>query len=1187
MSTQPITPVFSPHTTPYPPQNEKKRKIDPPENELISYKKQKLDPATDTEMGEESNLDLASQTDNKLKFKAGIRKLNLTVIQKHFSSGKIKSTPPPLKDLIEKIIEKANQDKQSKKNPTQIQQFLPTGEQTKWNPKEQNGFHLAAYTITAEGTRNVARAHQQEVSATPDLQWKNNQHLDFFYRDNPREIYAITTDRTYQVLMPYTDYSWPHIFCRQYLNPNRISEFQCKTIFGKEAVVKKTYAIPQRLELLDGRDCIYTTITLPIRENSPLLELGAFKNTKGEKMHQDIGVQVQVSQIRVNRKLGLSDYSHFLHVVSKNFNQEIPLQVQNQFESLDYLKKIEDYPTITKLRNSLIKEIAKCLKDQTLTTCSFCPKYLADYIKEAKPCLTITYASAKCRLTQFPSLNEILLGISSHFPSLITLSYEEIEKKLREIRIKYASHTLSCSLIDCIEGEIRLEGKSYFRINKCFYFLSGDYLSLVHLDFRRNLKDLLLPPGHEGALELEWGGQKAHGNLTDTKLKGSGTNLTIAHLEKTKVAYVRKDGDRYFVEFSMLKGEILENKLIFSYQKQLETLLKSQKTITKLTLLNTLQIEPKLMEEIWAQLTKERNVLRKEKSKYFVSNPLSQEKRLSQVLIQHCDEYFARETEGSYNERYLYDKRNQGILYGPDNGSLVGDRVLPFGIEIFDVVKYTPETTYIYHIKEGFDLHVRDALSQLINAIELIHEAKYATAEKNVLDQWYHLAVNSEEGEYRKKLAKQIKSLGLEAFKNIFLNRKLVFVYAVLDSHDQELSLQRETTLKEAFDSTDFISMAKSSGRANELFKSLQTEKFLDAKGRLTSEFYASTQDRFTKEFDPSFSNGTKIEIYKKLKENESQFRSTIALLEVKRTRKLIKKFNFEFKICQIKRPFGMPNTLQQKGSYSYNGEKYVKKHKTCADGACSIHALIPTHKINSIYTYRPQEDLEGAAIGRKAKEHFLQTLSKNYQKYEELFANCLLEFVSNNEKLYNNYIQSITEEITRIKSLEKRFDKIYLTAINDPICYPNLFPHLKTAHEKYKQMDAETLQTMLQQKRKARFNAFHSVLEKVSPILAKIPDFSKLNKKFNQALKDYDSKSKAALLSNTYWKPYRTTLIEPDYYLSDKELELAAYLFNKKVILFSEDQEPQVLNENGQVTVFIEHEGNDKIGHYSRLEKE
>lgn len=232
------------------------------------------------------------------------------------------------------------------------------------------------------------------------------------------------------------------------------------------------------------------------------------------------------------------------------------------------------------------------------------------------------------------------------------------------------------------------------------------------------------------------------------------------------------------------------------------------------------------------------------------------------------------------------------------------------------------------------------------------------------------------------------------------------------------------------------------------------------------------------------------------------------------------------------------------------------------------------------------QPKLTEEAIGIKAKEHFLKILLQEYQNHEELFVHCLLEFVKNNEKLHNIYTQSMIAATNQIESLKKSLGKIYLYAITDLAYYENLFPLLKTAHEKYKLMDSETLRSVLQQNEMACFNAFHSVLEEISPLLSKIQNFSELNNEFNESLENYETKCKATLLTDNYYKPYKDAVIEPEYYLSDKELELAAHLFDKKVILFSDDQEPQVLNEKGKSTVFIKHEGNDKFGHYSRLVK-
>lgn len=80
------------------------------------------------------------------------------------------------------------------------------------------------------------------------------------------------------------------------------------------------------------------------------------------------------------------------------------------------------------------------------------------------------------------------------------------------------------------------------------------------------------------------------------------------------------------------------------------------------------------------------------------------------------------------------------------------------------------------------------------------------------------------------------------------------------------------------------------------------------------------------------------------------------------------------------------------------------------------------------------------------------------------------------------------------------------------------------------------------------------------------------------------EEKKEAFLMSDDLWKAYSERVLKTSYHLSCKELELAANLYNKKVILFSEVQDLQVLNPNGAECVAIKHSGNHKGGHYSRL---
>ena len=64
--------------------------------------------------------------------------------------------------------------------------------------------------------------------------------------------------------------------------------------------------------------------------------------------------------------------------------------------------------------------------------------------------------------------------------------------------------------------------------------------------------------------------------------------------------------------------------------------------------------------------------------------------------------------------------------------------------------------------------------------------------------------------------------------------------------------------------------------------------------------------------------DAAKNRIYDLLNAQSSQFNSTIALLTLRRTRKRVRRFNFDFRICQIQRetydnenPFAMPKQYE------------------------------------------------------------------------------------------------------------------------------------------------------------------------------------------------------------------------------------------------------------------------------------
>jgi hypothetical protein len=102
--------------------------------------------------------------------------------------------------------------------------------------------------------------------------------------------------------------------------------------------------------------------------------------------------------------------------------------------------------------------------------------------------------------------------------------------------------------------------------------------------------------------------------------------------------------------------------------------------------------------------------------------------------------------EGTYNECYLYDVSRPVAEEQPapytfaEGGWIVGDRICPDGIELFDSLYFTGNKTYIYHVKEGFGQKTRDACSQLLNSSRMIFDARSPSGKRTVLDRFYEKA---------------------------------------------------------------------------------------------------------------------------------------------------------------------------------------------------------------------------------------------------------------------------------------------------------------------------------------------------------------------------------------------------------------------------------------------------------------
>ncbi|MGZ3633797.1 MAG: CHAT domain-containing protein, partial [Parachlamydiaceae bacterium] len=283
-------------------------------------------------------------------------------------------------------------------------------------------------------------------------------------------------------------------------------------------------------------------------------------------------------------------------------------------------------------------------------------------------------------------------------------------------------------------------------------------------------------------------------------------------------------------------------------------------------------------------------------------------------------------------------------------------------------------------------------------------------------------------------------------------------------------------------------------------------------------------------------------------------------------------------------------------------GHSYGIRNKTRGDGACAIHALLG-ELCEGQWVYLPAgEAIESqASIQIKAKEAFLEAIiqAKIEGRSIPLIVECLHDFFQEKNEEYRQFLDNLQKEKDTAKgTLIEFYHGLLNTTLAQGIQGQNLVLLLRKGAEgaidaeetekskRWKQMkDAELFQELKSDKI-ACYNAFETVRESFMEWLkkeskGKFFTFQDILKNLNKALEEMDKQQEAYLLDEACWETYVKEVVDSLYYLTDRELELAACLFNKKVVLcLEEGQRPLNRDATGEKIV-IHHRGQ----HYSRLE--
>jgi len=142
---------------------------------------------------------------------------------------------------------------------------------------------------------------------------------------------------------------------------------------------------------------------------------------------------------------------------------------------------------------------------------------------------------------------------------------------------------------------------------------------------------------------------------------------------------------------------------------------------------------------------------------------------------------YPAETEQEYNQKYI-----------GETNTIVLDRITPHNIELCDILKWDDSNLYLYHVKAGFGNTVRDLAAQITIAASKLSQDM--SSGMTYIEKVYDSLESKIGGEpFFDKAGRQTESYDKAFFKSLFATKKIVFVFAIVDTSGTERSIKEIT----------------------------------------------------------------------------------------------------------------------------------------------------------------------------------------------------------------------------------------------------------------------------------------------------------------------------------------------------------------------------------------------------------
>lgn len=332
----------------------------------------------------------------------------------------------------------------------------------------------------------------------------NMKHHVAFIKLEGDTYYAITAGNGWQVLTPYSDSDFLFKIPELILCGDGPLCHKARCVIGDKFRLKEIQAKkPVPLADLDEGD-ICLTFSAPLKPDTPVGNL-----FQGGNMPT---VDVGECRIKFHAKLTLDKTILLIKTMEAMYQTSEPLQ-----EGIDSFRRYMRRTPLAKtkeLNAELIKQFKSWVMDSSsLSGIDICHKFVNEYVQADEKKLHFRgYSKTRevFHLNRNPGINEILENIRAHqasinesknpailkdpdnFPYLYTISFMKGSEKIDEAVMNY------------LEGEMVHEGKLYWRIAKCWYYVLDDYIKKIDDKFRQILRNHLLPSDDPVGLRVPW-----------------------------------------------------------------------------------------------------------------------------------------------------------------------------------------------------------------------------------------------------------------------------------------------------------------------------------------------------------------------------------------------------------------------------------------------------------------------------------------------------------------------------------------------------------------------------------------------------------------------------------------------------------------------------------------------------------